>query len=71
MVAPAGTPPQIVAALNKATVMAMQDPGVVSKLATQGAILEGQTPEQFRGFIDKEIKKWARVIQEADVHVDK
>jgi tripartite-type tricarboxylate transporter receptor subunit TctC len=71
MVAPAGTPPQIVAALNKATVMAMQDPGVVSKLATQGAILEGQTPEQFRSFIDKEIKKWARVIQEADVHVDK
>jgi tripartite-type tricarboxylate transporter receptor subunit TctC len=70
MVAPAGTPPEIVATLNNAAVKAMRDPGVVSKLASQGASLEGQTSEQFRAFIDKEIKKWARVIQEAGIHTD-
>jgi tripartite-type tricarboxylate transporter receptor subunit TctC len=71
MVAPAGTPPQIVAVLNKATVEAMKDPGVAEKLASQGAILEGQTPEQFRAFIDAEIKKWAKVIKDAGVEVQK
>lgn len=71
MVAPAGTPPAVVAVLNKATVEAMKDPGVTAKLASQGAILEGQTPEQFRAFIDSEIKKWAKVIKDAGVHTDK
>jgi tripartite-type tricarboxylate transporter receptor subunit TctC len=71
MVAPANIPPQIVAALNKATVEAMKDANVVSKLSSQGAILEGQTPEQFRAFIDSEIKKWAKVIADAGVHTEK
>ena len=48
MVAAAKTPPQIVATLNKAAVEAMKDPEVVSKLSSQGAILVGDTPEQFR-----------------------
>jgi tripartite-type tricarboxylate transporter receptor subunit TctC len=71
MIAPANTPPQVVAVLNKATIEAMKDPNVVSKLASQGAILEGQTPEQFRAFIDSEIKKWAKVIKDAGVHTEK
>jgi tripartite-type tricarboxylate transporter receptor subunit TctC len=71
MIAPANTPPQVVAVLNKATIEAMQDANVVSKLASQGAILEGQTPEQFRAFIDSEIKKWAKVIKDAGVHTEK
>ena len=71
MVAPAGTPPQIVAILNKAAVEAMKDPGVTSKLASQGAILIGDTPDQFRAFIDSEIKKWAKVIKDAGVQTSK
>ena len=42
------TPPQVVAVLNKAAVEAMKDPEVVSKLSSQGAILVGDTPDQFR-----------------------
>ena len=64
-------PPQVVAVLNKATIEAMTDPNVVSKLASQGATLEGQTPEQFRAFIASEIKKWAKVIKDAGVHTEK
>lgn len=71
MVAPAKTPPAVIAVLNKAAVEAMKDPGVASKLAAQGATLVGDTPEQFRAFIDSEIKKWAKVIKDAGVKTDK
>jgi tripartite-type tricarboxylate transporter receptor subunit TctC len=71
MVAPARTPPQVVSVLNKAAVEAMKDPDVVSKLSSQGAILIGDTPDQFRSFIDSETKKWAKVIKDAGVPVQK
>jgi tripartite-type tricarboxylate transporter receptor subunit TctC len=71
MVAAAGTPPEIVAILNKAAVEAMRDPSVKEKLASQGAELVGNTPEQFRAFIDSEIKKWAKVIKDAGVKTTK
>ena len=71
MVAPAKTPLQVVAVLNKAAVEAMKDPTVVEKLASQGAILVGDTPEQFRDYIDNETKKWAKVIVDAGVHTEK
>jgi len=70
MVAPAKTPPAVIATLNKAAVEAMKDPGVIAKMSDQGAILVGDTPEQFRAFIDSEIKKWAKVIQQANVKAD-
>ncbi len=69
MVGPAHMPPEIVATLNKAAVEAMRDPDVVSKLSIQGAILVGDTPDQFGAFINSEIKKWAMVIKEAGVPV--
>jgi len=71
MVAPAHTPPQVVAVLNKAAVEAMKDAEVISKLSSQGAILVGDTPEQFRSYIDSETKKWAMVIKDAGVPVTK
>lgn len=71
MVAPAKTPPQVVAALNKAAVEAMKDKTVVDKLSSQGAILVGDSPEQFRAFIDSETKKWAKVIKDAGVPTQK
>ena len=52
MVAPAGTPEAIVAALNRIATEAMRDPAVKEKLASQGAELIGDSPEHFRGFID-------------------
>jgi tripartite-type tricarboxylate transporter receptor subunit TctC len=71
MVAAAKTPPAIVAALNKAAVEAMKDKAVIDKLASQGAILSGDTPEQFSAFIDSETKKWAKVIKDAGVKTTK
>ena len=47
MVAPAATPPAIVAALNRIATEAMRDPAVKEKLASQGAELVGDTPGAF------------------------
>jgi tripartite-type tricarboxylate transporter receptor subunit TctC len=71
MVAPAKTPPAIVAALNRIATEAMRDPAVKQKLASQGAELIGDTPEHFRAFIETEIAKWAKVIRDAGVATEK
>ena len=67
MIAPAGTPPAIIAMLNKIATEAMADPLVKEKLAAQGATLVGDTPEHFGEFIDAEMKRWAKVIRDAGV----
>jgi tripartite-type tricarboxylate transporter receptor subunit TctC len=71
MVAPARTPPAVIAALNRIATEAMRDPVVKEKLASQGLTLVGDTPEHFRSFIDAEIKKWAGVIKEAGIATEK
>ena len=71
MVAPAGMPPAIIAALNRIATEAMADASVKEKLASQGAELIGDTPDHFRGFIETEIAKWAKVIKDAGVATEK
>jgi len=71
MVAPAGTPPAIVAVLNRIATEAMADPAVKEKLAVQGAELVGDSPEHFHDFLATEIEKWAKVIKDAGVATDK
>jgi tripartite-type tricarboxylate transporter receptor subunit TctC len=71
MIAPAGTPPAIIAALNKITVSALADAGVKEKLAEQGLTTVGDSPEQFRAFIASETTKWAKVIKDAGIQTTK
>jgi tripartite-type tricarboxylate transporter receptor subunit TctC len=71
MIAPAKTPEKIVAALNRIANEAMADPGVKQRLADQGLTVAGDTPAHFRGFIDAEIEKWAKVIKDAGVATTK
>jgi tripartite-type tricarboxylate transporter receptor subunit TctC len=70
MVAPAATPPAVVARLHKAAVEAMRSPEVQDKLAAQGAILVGDTPEEFAAYIRAEIDKWGRVVKSAGVKAE-
>ncbi len=67
MIAPAGTPPAIIAALNKVTLAALADPGVKERLAEQGLTTAGNSPDQFRNFIASETAKWAKVIKDAGI----
>jgi tripartite-type tricarboxylate transporter receptor subunit TctC len=71
MVAPAGTPAATVAALNRIATEAMRDGVVREKLAVQGATLIGDSPEHFHDFIASEIDKWAKVIKDAGVAIEK
>ena len=71
MVAPAGTPAPIVAALNRITTEALKDPTVKEKLAVQGATVVGDSPEHFHAFLESEITRWARVIKDAGVTTEK
>jgi tripartite-type tricarboxylate transporter receptor subunit TctC len=70
MVAPAKTPPEVVAVLNKAAVEAMKDKTVIEKLSVQGAELVGNSPEQFRAFLREETDRLARVIRGAKIQLD-
>jgi tripartite-type tricarboxylate transporter receptor subunit TctC len=67
MIAPAGTPTNIVNLINKVTNEAMRDPQVAQKLADQGLTVAGDTPDHFRDYIGAESKKWAKVIRDAGV----
>jgi len=67
MIAPAGTPPAIIEALNKFTVTALADPAVKEKLAEQGLTAVGNSPGQFRDYIAAETAKWAKVIRDAGI----
>ncbi len=67
MVAPAKTPPAVIAKLHKVTAEALRSPEVKDKLASQGAILVGNTPEEFAAYIQSEIDKWAKVAKAANI----
>ena len=71
MIAPAATPPAVIAALNKITTTALADPNVKEKLAEQGLTTAGNSPEQFRDYIATETAKWAKVIKDAGIQTTK
>jgi tripartite-type tricarboxylate transporter receptor subunit TctC len=67
IVAPAGTPPDIVKRLNQAFVAAMKDAEVVERIGTLGADVSPGTPEAFGAFIKSETAKWAELIKAAGI----
>ena len=71
MIAPGGTPANIVNLINRAANEAMSDPQVAQKLADQGLTVAGDTPEHFRDYIGAETKKWAKVIKDAGIGATK
>ena len=71
MIAPGGTPENIVNFLNAVTNQAMDDPQVKQKLADQGLTVAGDRPKHFRDYIAAETQKWARVIKAAGLDTSK
>ncbi|MFN7086247.1 MAG: Bug family tripartite tricarboxylate transporter substrate binding protein [Burkholderiales bacterium] len=68
VVAPAGTPKEIVDRLNREIVKALRMPDVIDRLATQGGNeLVGNTPEQFAQVIKNDLAKYARLIKAAGI----
>lgn len=70
LIAPGGTPPALVDAINKDVVEIIKQPAVVEKLATQLMEPVGSSPSEFRARMNGEIERWAPVIKAADVKVN-
>jgi tripartite-type tricarboxylate transporter receptor subunit TctC len=68
--APKGTPPQIVAALNKATNDALGDKAIEARMIEEGADPAAGTPERFGAFVKAEYDKWRVVVKESGAVVD-
>ncbi|MBR0687770.1 tripartite tricarboxylate transporter substrate binding protein [Bradyrhizobium manausense] len=62
IVAPAGTPADVIAKLSKAFVTALAEPGVVEKIRALGSVPMPMTPDEFQAFIASETSKWEKVV---------
>jgi len=70
LIAPAGTPREIVDKLNAATQKVISQPAVRAKFAEIGAEATGGTPQQFGAYIRDDLSKWTRIVKDANVKVD-
>lgn len=68
--APAGTPPEIVALLNAQTMKIMQMPDMKKQMAAAGSLAVGSTREVFAKHLADEYAKWAKVIKASGATAD-
>jgi tripartite-type tricarboxylate transporter receptor subunit TctC len=70
LVAPAGTPKEIVGRLNAETVKVLRAPKMVETFAGRGVRLVGNSVEEFTAFIPKERARWGEVVKVAGVKIE-
>lgn len=70
LVAPAGTPPEVLATLNSALRQALAGNDARATLTRLGLEPAGSTPAEFARFIETEIARWERVIQTSGAKLD-
>jgi tripartite-type tricarboxylate transporter receptor subunit TctC len=70
VLAPAKTPPDIIAKMNAAMNAVMQNPDVAKKLQAQGINVIGGTPETARVFIEKQVDIWGKVVKDYGIKAD-
>jgi tripartite-type tricarboxylate transporter receptor subunit TctC len=70
LMVPANTPQPIVARLNSELMQALRNPDVIKKLAAQGAIPLGSTPEQYAAYIKSELARWSGIVKQTGVSLN-
>ena len=70
IVAPAGTPPEIVRTLNTHVNKALASPEVATRLSGEGAEPTPDTPQAYGALIESEIKRWAPVIKAGNIRAE-
>ena len=68
--APEGTPPDVVATLNKAALAALADPNVVARMGDFSADVVGSSPQELAAHVKAEIAKWGPIVKDAGVTLD-
>jgi tripartite-type tricarboxylate transporter receptor subunit TctC len=70
IIAPAGTPKDLIARLNAAAVKALNSPAVKERMQKLGAETVGNSPEEFARLLESEQKLWTRAVKESGAKVD-
>ncbi|MCX7315179.1 MAG: tripartite tricarboxylate transporter substrate binding protein [Alphaproteobacteria bacterium] len=70
LVAPAGTPKEIIDTLNFATVSALKDPATQKALTDLGVDIVGDSPKEFETYIKSEIPKWTAVVKQSGAQIE-
>ena len=70
LLAPAGTPPDVVNRIQQEVAKALSTPAIKEKMLAQGALPSGNTPQEFAKLIDAEIIKWAQVVKLSGAKAD-
>lgn len=70
LMVPAGTPEPIIKRLNVEMAKALKDPEVLKKLAGQGAIPLGSTPQEYGAYIKSEMTRWSDIVRQTGVSLE-
>jgi tripartite-type tricarboxylate transporter receptor subunit TctC len=70
LVAPAGTPADIVKRLNAEVEKAMSKPETAAQLLSEGSIPLSGSPQQAAQYLRAEQQRWSAVVREANVKLD-
>ncbi len=70
VIAPAGTPREIIARLHNAVVTALKDPQVRQRFLADGGETVGNSPEEFTKIIRDDLAKWGKVVKAAGIQPD-
>jgi tripartite-type tricarboxylate transporter receptor subunit TctC len=70
VLAPAGTPADIVGRYNKEINEIIRTPQIAEKLAKQGLTVVGGTPEHLGDFVAQDMVRWQKVVREAGIGVE-
>jgi tripartite-type tricarboxylate transporter receptor subunit TctC len=70
LLAPAGTPREVIVRLNAATARVLTTADVNERFGSEGAVAAGGAPDRFAALIKAEIEKWGKVVRASGVRVD-
>jgi tripartite-type tricarboxylate transporter receptor subunit TctC len=67
LIAPAGTPKEVVARVNRETMQILKQKDIVDQLTKDGTLAAPDTPGQFSAYIKTELDKWAAIVKLAQI----
>lgn len=70
LLAPVGTPPEVIAKLHAAAVKAVESKAVRDRFAAMGVSAVGDRPEQFGAFIRDDFARWTKVVKDGNIRLD-